>query len=138
MDPVDIGILSVIAIVVTIYLGFYIPVALAGVSFITIWLVSDKPVLAVNFLRQAIGDSVTEYEFATIPLFTFMGLIVSKAGLGTDVYRVMNQMFQRIRGGVGMATVGANALFAAVTGSSIASASVFTRVAVPEMLRLNY
>lgn len=138
MDPVDIGILSVIAIVVTIYLGVYIPVALAGVSFVTIWLVSDKPILAVNFLRQAIGDSVTEYEFATIPLFTFMGLIVSKAGLGTDVYRVMNQMFQRIRGGVGMATVGANALFAAVTGSSIASASVFTRVAVPEMLRLNY
>lgn len=138
MDPVDIGILSVIAIVVTIYLGVYIPVALAGVSFVTIWLVSDKPILAVNFLRQAIGDSVTEYEFATIPLFTFMGLIVSKAGLGTDVYRVMNQLFQRIRGGVGMATVGANALFAAVTGSSIASASVFTRVAVPEMLRLNY
>ena len=123
MDPVDIGILSVIAIVVTIYLGVYIPVALAGVSFVTIWLVSDKPILAVNFLRQAIGDSVTEYEFATIPLFTFMGLIVSKAGLGTDVYRVMNQLFQRIRGGVGMATVGANALFAAVTGSSIASAS---------------
>lgn len=138
MDPVDIGILSVLAIVVLIYLGVYIPVALAGVSFVTVWLVSDRPVLAVNFLRQAIGDSVTEYEFATIPLFTFMGLIVSRAGLGTDVYRVMNHLFQRVRGGVGMATVGANALFAAVTGSSIASASVFTRVAVPEMLRLGY
>lgn len=138
MDPVDIGILSVLAIVVLIYLGVYIPVALAGVSFVTVWLVSDRPILAVNFLRQAIGDSVTEYEFATIPLFTFMGLIVSRAGLGTDVYRVMNHLFKRVRGGVGMATVGANALFAAVTGSSIASASVFTRVAVPEMLRLGY
>jgi tripartite ATP-independent transporter DctM subunit len=138
MDPVDIGMLSVFAIVILIYLGVYIPVALAGVSFVTVWLVSDRPILAVNFLRQAIGDSVTEYEFATIPLFTFMGLIVSRAGLGTDVYRVMNHLFQRVRGGVGMATVGANALFAAVTGSSIASASVFTRVAVPEMLRLGY
>ncbi|MEQ9328579.1 MAG: TRAP transporter large permease subunit [Rhodospirillales bacterium] len=138
MDPVDIGFLSVLAIVVLIYLGVYIPVALAGVSFVTLWLVSERPILAVNFLRQAIGDSVTEYEFATIPLFTFMGLIVSRAGLGTDVYRVMNHLFQRVRGGVGMATVGANALFAAVTGSSIASASVFTRVAVPEMLRLGY
>lgn len=138
MDPVDIGFLSVLAIVVLIYLGVYIPVALAGVSFVTVWLVSDRPILAVNFLRQAIGDSVTEYEFATIPLFTFMGLIVSRAGLGTDVYRVMNDLFHRVRGGVGMATVGANALFAAVTGSSIASASVFTRVAVPEMLRLGY
>jgi len=67
-----------------------------------------------------------------------MGLIVSRAGLGEDVYRVMNTLFHRILGGVGMATVGANALFAAVTGSSIASASVFTKVAVPEMMKLNY
>ena len=67
-----------------------------------------------------------------------MGLLVSKAGLGADVYDVMNQAFRRVRGGIGMATVGANAVFAAVTGSSIASASVFTRISVPEMLRLDY
>ncbi|MDF2374373.1 MAG: TRAP transporter large permease subunit [Rhizobiaceae bacterium] len=138
MSPVEIGFLSVLAIVALIYLGVYIPVALASVSFVTIWLVSDRPILAINFLRQSIGDSVTEYEFATIPLFTFMGLLVSKAGLGTEIYQVMNQVFRRIRGGIGMATVGANAVFAAVTGSSIASASVFTRVSVPEMLRLDY
>jgi len=138
MSPVEIGFLSVAAIVVMIYLGVYIPIALASVSFVTIWIVSDRPILAVNFLRQAVGDGVTEYEFATIPLFTFMGLLVSKAGLGTDVYEVMNQAFRRVRGGIGMATVGANAVFAAVTGSSIASASVFTRISVPEMLRLDY
>lgn len=138
MSPVEIGILSVVAIVVMIYLGVYIPIALASVSFVTLWIVSERPILAINFLRQTIGDSVTEYEFATIPLFTFMGLVVSKAGLGKDVYDVMNQVFRRIRGGIGMATVGANAVFAAVTGSSIASASVFTKVSVPEMLRLDY
>lgn len=138
MSPVEIGSISVIAIVALIYLGVYIPIALASVSFVTIWIVSDRPILAVNFLRQAVGDSVTEYEFATIPLFTFMGLLVSKAGLGKDVYEVMNQGFRRVRGGIGMATVGANAVFAAVTGSSIASASVFTRISVPEMLRLDY
>ncbi|GKX36234.1 MAG: hypothetical protein MnENMB40S_38520 [Rhizobiaceae bacterium MnEN-MB40S] len=138
MSPVEIGALSVVAIVALIYLGVYIPVALASVSFVTIWLVSGKPILAVNFLRTAVVDSVTEYEFATIPLFTFMGLLVSKAGIGTDIYRVMNQLFRSIRGGIGMATVGANAVFAAVTGSSIASASVFARVSVPEMLKLDY
>ncbi|MCP4317244.1 MAG: TRAP transporter large permease subunit [Hyphomicrobiales bacterium] len=138
MSPVEIGALSVVAIVVLIYLGVYIPVALASVSFVTLWVVSDKSILAINFLRQTMVDSVTEYEFATIPLFTFMGLLVSKAGLGKDVYEVMNQAFRHIRGGIGMATVGANAVFAAVTGSSIASASVFTRVSVPEMLRLDY
>lgn len=138
MSPVEIGALSVVAIVVLIYLGMYIPVALGLVSFVTIWLISGKAILAFNFLKVAVGDGVTEYEFATIPLFTVMGLLVSRAGMGTDIYAVMNQGFKRLRGGIGMATVGANAVFAAVTGSSIASASVFTRISVPEMLRFNY
>ncbi len=138
MSPVEIGILSVIAIVTLIYLGVYIPVALGLVSFVSIWLISGKAILAFNFLKVAVGDGVTEYEFATIPLFTAMGLLVSKSGLGTDIYVVLNQVFRRIAGGIGMATVGANAIFAAVTGSSIASASVFTRISVPEMLRFNY
>lgn len=138
MSPVEIGALSVVAIVILIYLGVYIPVALGLVSFVTIWLISGKAILAFNFLKVAVGDGVTEYEFATIPLFTVMGLLVSRAGMGTDIYSVMNQGFRRLRGGIGMATVGANAVFAAVTGSSIASASVFTRIAVPEMLRFNY
>ncbi len=138
MAPLEIGTLSVIAIVVLIYLGLYIPIALALVSFVGIWLIRDNVELAMNLLKIAIGDSVTEYAFATVPLFTFMGLLVSKAGLGTDVYDVMNDLFRRVKGGIGMATVGANALFAAVTGSSIASASVFTKVSVPEMLRHRY
>lgn len=138
MSPVEIGALSVVAIVVLIYLGMYIPVALGLVSFVSIWLISGKPILAFNFLRVAVGDGVTEYEFATIPLFTVMGLLVSRAGLGTDIYTVMNRLFRAITGGIGMATVGANAVFAAVTGSSIASASVFTRISVPEMQRFDY
>jgi len=138
MSPFEVGLISVVAMVVLIYLGVYIPIALGVVSFVTIWMLRDNFDLAMALLKIAVGDSVTEYSFATIPLFTFMGLIVSKAGMGEDVYRVMNTVFHRITGGVGMATVGANALFAAVTGSSIASASVFTKVAVPEMIKLNY
>lgn len=138
MTPVEIASLSVVAIVALIYLGVYIPVALGLVSFISIWLISGKSILAFNFLKIAVGDGVGEYEFATIPLFTVMGLLVSRAGLGTDIYTVMNRGFRRVVGGIGMATVGANAVFAAVTGSSIASASVFTKISVPEMQRLNY
>jgi len=58
--------------------------------------------------------------------------------MGRDIYEVMNTLFRKITGGIGMATVGANAIFAAVTGSSIASASVFSSVAVPQMLRYDY
>lgn len=138
MTPVEIGMVSIVAIVVLIYIGVYIPIALGVVSFVSIWLMRDNFTLAVNLVRIAIGDSAMEYTFATIPLFTFMGLIVSKAGMGADVYDVMSTGFRRVKGGIGMATVGANAVFAAVTGSSIASASVFSKVSVPQMLTLGY
>ncbi|MEL6205047.1 MAG: TRAP transporter large permease subunit [Pseudomonadota bacterium] len=138
MTPIEIGLLSIVAIIVMIYLGVYIPIALGLVSFVAIWLMRENVDLSFALLKIAIGDSAMEYTFATIPLFTFMGLIVSKAGLGADIYSVMNQGCRRITGGIGMATVGANAVFAAVTGSSIASASVFSKMSVPEMLRQDY
>ncbi|MEP2782468.1 MAG: TRAP transporter large permease subunit [Pseudoruegeria sp.] len=138
MTPLDIGLISIVAIIVLIYLGVYIPIALGLVSFAAIWIMRENVDLSFALLKIAIGDSAMEYTFATIPLFTFMGLIVSKAGLGADIYSVMNQGFRRITGGIGMATVGANAVFAAVTGSSIASASVFSKMSVPEMLRHDY
>ena len=138
MTPIEIGLISVIAIVFLIYSGVYIPVALGVVSFVSIWLMRDNVTLALNLLKVAVGDSAMEYSFATIPLFTFMGLIVSKAGLGRDIYEVMTMRFRRVKGGIGMATVGANAVFAAVTGSSIASASVFTKVSVPQMIAQEY
>lgn len=138
MTPVEIGAYSVIAIVVMVYLGVYIPIALGVVSFVSIWIMRDNPTIAFNFLKVAVEKGVTSYSFATIPLFTVMGLLVSKAGLGKDIYIVMNRAFRAVTGGIGIATVGANAVFAAVTGSSIASASVFTRIAVPEMRSFNY
>ncbi|MBV0911098.1 TRAP transporter large permease [Anianabacter salinae] len=138
MTPIEIGLISVVAIIFLIYAGVYIPVALGVVSFVSIWLMRDNFTLALNLLKVAVGDSAMEYSFATIPLFTFMGLVVSKAGLGRDIYEVMTLRFRKVKGGIGMATVGANAVFAAVTGSSIASASVFTKVSVPQMMAQDY
>jgi len=81
---------------------------------------------------------VAEYVFGVIPLFVLMGLLVSHSGLGRDIYDVANFTLRRLRGGLGVATVAANAAFAAITGVSIASAAVFTRVSVPEMMRFGY
>ncbi len=67
-----------------------------------------------------------------------MGMLVSVSGVGRDTFDVFQWLTRRIRGGLGLATVGANAVFAAITGISIASASVFTKVAVPEMVRHGY
>jgi C4-dicarboxylate transporter, DctM subunit len=73
-----------------------------------------------------------------IPLFVLMGALVTVSGVGRDTFTVAQALLQRVRGGLGVATVAANALFAAVTGVSVASASVFTQVAVPPMLNYGY
>jgi tripartite ATP-independent transporter DctM subunit len=135
---IEVGAASVVLIVVLIYAGLYVPVALGLVSFLGVWILRGDIDMPINLLSLAVADTVLDYVFATIPLFAFMGLVVGKAGLGRDVYDVANSAFYRIRGGLGIATVAANAVFASITGSSIASATVFTRVAVPEMRRFDY
>jgi tripartite ATP-independent transporter DctM subunit len=124
--------------VLLIYLGAYVAIALSLVSFVGVWLLRGNFSVAMNMMTLAVTDSIKSYDFASIPTFVMMGLIVGKAGIGTDIYDVAHQLFRRVRGGLGIATVAANAAFAAVTGSSIASASVFTRVSVPEMIRYRY
>lgn len=138
MSGVEIGIISVALIVALIYAGLYIPVALGLVSFIGVWILRGNFDIAVSLLSLSVADTVADQVFATVPLFALMGLIVGKAGLGTDLYQVANHAFYKIRGGLGIATVAANAAFASITGSSIASASVFTRISVPEMKRFKY
>jgi tripartite ATP-independent transporter DctM subunit len=138
MTGVEIGIASVILIVLLIYAGLYITVALGLVSFIGVWILRDNIDIAISLLSLSVAGTVSHEVFATVPLFAMMGLIVSQAGLGKDVYDVANHMFYKIAGGLGIATVAANAIFASITGSSIASASVFTRISVPEMRRFGY
>ncbi|URF47643.1 hypothetical protein [Dinoroseobacter shibae] len=90
MSPVEIGLFSIVAIIALIYLGVDIPIVLGLVSFIAIWILRDSMDLSFALLKIAIGDSAMGYTFATIPLFTFMGLIVSRAGPGADIYSAMN------------------------------------------------
>jgi C4-dicarboxylate transporter DctM subunit len=138
MVGVEIGIASLILIIVLIYGGVHVAVTLGLVSFVGVWIYRDSFDVAMNLLALATADSISHEVFANIPLFALMGIVASEIGLGADVYRIANQIFRRVRGGLGIATVAANAIFASITGSSIASASVFTRIAVPEMLRFGY
>jgi len=137
MTSVSVGIASVVAIVIAIYSGIHIAIALGMISFVGVVILKGADI-SFSLLSLAIADSVSEETFATVPLFVMMGLVVSRAGLGRDVYDFANEIFRPVRGGLGVATVAANAIFASVTGSSIASASVFAKVAIPEMIRFRY
>jgi tripartite ATP-independent transporter DctM subunit len=108
------------------------------VSFVAVWFLRGSLEAPVYLVTLAASNSLEDYIFGVIPLFVLMGLVVSHAQMGRDIYQVANHLLGRIRGGLGVATVAANAAFAAITGVSIASASVFARVAVPEMMRFGY
>jgi len=138
VSPVEVGILALAAMIGLIYAGLHVPIALALTSYVGVWLVRDSQLLAGRMLAIAAEEAISSYIFGVVPLFVLMGLIVSEAGLGRDAFDVAARAFQRIRGGLGIATVAANAVFAAITGISIASAAVFTRIAVPEMRRAGY
>lgn len=95
-------------------------------------------IVAVNLLWISAHQTVNSFVFAVIPLFVLMGFLVSAAGMGRDAYDIGQMMLRRVLGGLGMATVVANAIFAAITGVSVASASVFSKIDVPEMIRHGY
>jgi len=138
MSSIEIGVISITMILVLIYAGMYVPVVLALVSFLGVWAIKGNMIIAIKLLTLAASDSVANYIFGVIPLFVLMGLLVGAADMGTETFAVANQLFRRVKAGLGIATVAANAVFAAITGISIASAAIFTRVAVPEMLRYGY
>ncbi|MDU9005631.1 TRAP transporter large permease [Sedimentitalea todarodis] len=134
MDNLMIGYLSLAAIGLAIYAGMHVAIALAGISFVGMWAITGKTALALNFVALAGTDSIAEYTFGVVPLFVLMGLAVSESGLGRDTFAIIARSMQRWRGGLGVATVLSNAVFAAITGISIASAAVFSKVAVPQMV----
>ncbi|MEE2683826.1 MAG: TRAP transporter large permease subunit [Pseudomonadota bacterium] len=138
MTGFEIGLFSILAILILIYSGLYVPVALGLVSFVSVWLLRGSLEAPIYLVTLAASNSLEDYIFGVIPLFVLMGLLVSQCELGRDIYEVANHLLKRLKGGLGVATVAANAAFAAITGVSIASAAVFTRVSVPEMIRFGY
>jgi tripartite ATP-independent transporter DctM subunit len=138
MSPTLIACASLVLMLALIWVGMHVAVVLAVVSFIGVWLIKDDAGIAANLLAQASQDAIASHIFGVVPLFVLTGFLVAHADIGKDAFEVANQLLRRLRGGLGVATVASNAVFAAITGVSIASAAVFTRVAVPEMRRYGY
>lgn len=138
MSATTVAVLSLVLMLLLIWGGLHVAVVLGLVSFVGVWIIRDDIGVAANLLAQASSDAIASHIFGVVPLFVLTGFLVARADIGKDAFEVANQVFRRLRGGLGVATVASNAVFAAITGISIASAAVFTRVAVPQMMRFGY
>ena len=138
VEPRVIGVFMIVVVLALIALGMSIAMALFLVGFLGLALLRHDFTVATRTLALAAEGTVSDYVFATVPLFVLMGLFVNVSDMGRDAFRAAQRMFGRIHGGLGVATVAANAVFAAITGISIASAAIFSKIAVPEMVRHGY
>src|SRR5262245_5001934 len=78
------------------------------------------------------------YSLSVIPLFILMGAVAARGKMAAELFQACNAVFSGIRGALANATIGACALFGAISGSSIATAATFSQVAIPEMRRHGY
>jgi C4-dicarboxylate transporter, DctM subunit len=100
------------------------------------YIVGGAPTL--KMIGQTSMRTVTDYTFGVIPMFLLMGAFVTVSGMSRELFRAANTWLGHMRGGLGFATILACGGFAAISGSSVATAATFSTVAYPEMRRYNY
>jgi C4-dicarboxylate transporter DctM subunit len=93
---------------------------------------------ALKLVGQTSMRTVTSYQFGVIPMFLLMGAFVSASGVSRELFRAANTFVGHRRGGLGLATIVSCGAFAAISGSSVATAATFSTVAYPEMRRYGY
>ena len=137
MDPLIVGVLGIVALFAALLIGMPIGFALALVGFLGVSYLTSMSV-ALPILVMALYGTVTTYAFTVIPLFIIMGEFAAISGLSQKVYEAADKWLRRLPGGLGLGTIGGCAGFAAICGSSVATAATMGRVALPEMRRYNY
>jgi len=93
---------------------------------------------ALKIVGHTSMRTVTDYNFGVIPMFLLMGAFVTNSGMSRELFRAANGFLGHRRGGLGVATIASCAGFAAISGSSVATAATFSTVAYPEMRRYGY
>jgi len=137
MTHVDIGILGIIVLFILLFSRMPIGITMALVGFVGFAYVAGLN-SALGVIKTVPYSTFASYSLSVIPLFILMGSFAFFSGLSKDLYGTVHAWIGHFRGGLAMATVFACAAFAAVSGSSLATAATFGKVALPEMRRYNY
>lgn len=133
----EIGFIGVIIALILLALRIQVGVVLGIVAFVGISVITSFNA-AWGILTAIPYDFVSQWSLSAIPMFLLMGYLAANAGLTSGIFKSANIIMGRVPGGLASATVVSSALFASASGSSVATAAAFSRIAIPEMLKAKY
>lgn len=132
-----IGLYGFIGMFVLIALGVPIVIAMLISSLVGFWLIGG-PHFALTQFTNAPYNITADYGFAVVPMFILMGVLAGETGIAEGSYNALSKWLTTVRGGVLIATIGANALFGACSGINLASNVIFAKIALPELDKYGY
>jgi C4-dicarboxylate transporter, DctM subunit len=130
--------LPLLVLVLALLFGVPIAAALAGSGMIGIYLVTGDLAKVFGIVGLAPFGTVADYALTTIPMFILMAYLSASGGLARDLYAAASSWLSQVKGGLAIATVFACGIFGAMSGASVAAASVMSKIAMPEMRRHGY
>jgi C4-dicarboxylate transporter, DctM subunit len=128
----------VVVVLALVFGGVHIAIALGITAVLGIYLMLGDMEIVRTFVANTAYEALRDYVFAVIPLFMLMGDFLAKCGAARDLYALAHRFSRWLPAQLAVATILSNALFAFVTGVSIAAAAAFSRIAYPEMKRYGY
>ncbi len=137
MEPTVAAIVIFVLLFALLAIGTPIGFAMAGAGFLGSLLLIDLDA-ALALLGQTAYETPITYDLSVVPLFVLMGYFATTSGLSEGLYRACYTWLGHRRGGLALATIGGCGAFAAICGSSLATAATMSQVALPEMKRYNY
>ena len=137
MSMLEIGFSSVGVVLALIAMRAPIGIVLLVVSFCGVWVALGFKV-AWGIARAIPFDFIANWSFSAVPMFLLMGFIASNGGLTDGLFKALKIILRKVPGGLACSGVGACALFAAASGSSVATAAAMSKISVPEMLKQGY
>ncbi len=137
MSPEIIGAVGLLCMIVMVMLRVPVALAMLGVGVVGFGAVTT-PSGALQMLKDVPIDVLAKYDFSAIPLFILMGVFATHSGMAGKLFDSTRTIFGGVRGSLGIAGIGSSGIFASISGSSLATASTMTRVALPEMEKYGY
>ena len=136
MNPLWMGLLVAITLIVVLLLGTPVAFSLGAVALFFLLVVEGPGKLGV--VAETLFGSLNEFALLSIPMFILMGAAVASSRAGSDLYEALERWFCRVPGGLLISNLGACAIFAALSGSSPATCAAIGKMGIPEMQKRGY